>query len=388
MLDSCEPARDCATRASAMPTANRIIRMSSLLVGSCRGRPFRSTPLDRLQADLVGRFHRYVVSTTLSRQTLTPPRRCPDWVSRLSLTSLGLSTGGSERRMRVSVGVALVAVVAVVAVAVPLVVRSRKLHSAFEREVRQAIAGAPATSGSATPIVSEADLAPLPQPVRRYLRRVGVLNRPRVRNFRAEFIAEMRSTPTAPWMRARAEQYEFFGPASRFFFMRASRSGVPFVVFHRYAGGAATMEVRIAGLIPAVQLSGAEMTKSETVTLFNDICLLAPAALLDAPVTWVDLGDHQVQGTFSNAGFTVTAVLTFDAEGDLVDFRSEDRSMAEGNTMRRLPWTTPVSEYGDFGGIHLGKRAEARFTDGGVTWAYGRFVLERIAYNVSSADTW
>jgi hypothetical protein len=280
----------------------------------------------------------------------------------------------------IAIGLTLVAAAAAVVV---LVARSRELHAAFRREVRVALANA-----RTVPLVTEADLASLPPSIQIYLRRAGVLNRPRVRNFRALFSAEMRSAPDAPWMQARAEQYEFFAPTSRFFFMRASRGGVPFVVFHRYADGAATMEVRIAGLIPVATLSGAQMTRSETVTLFNDICLLAPAALLDVPVTWVELGNHRVQGTFANAGFTVSAVLTFDENGDLVDFRSEDRSMAEGNSMRRLAWTTPVSEYGDFDGLRLAKRAEARFTDGGRTWAYGRFVLEEIAYNVSSDGSW
>jgi hypothetical protein len=282
--------------------------------------------------------------------------------------------------MRSAIGVTLVAAAAAAAV---LVARSRQLHAAFRREVRVALANA-----RTVPLVSEADLASLPSSIRIYLRRAGVLNRPRVRNFRALFSAEMRTAPDAPWMQARAEQYDFFAPTSRFFLMRASRGGVPFVVLHRYADGAATMEVRIAGLIPVVTLSGDQMTRSETVTLFNDMCLLAPAALLDVPVTWVDLANHQVRGTFTNAGFTVSAILTFAANGDLVEFQSEDRSMAEGKSMRRLPWTTPVSEYADFDGLRLVKRAEARFTDGGRTWAYGRFVLEEIAYNVSSDGSW
>ena len=66
------------------------------------------------------------------------------------------------------------------------------------------------------------------------------------------------------------------------------------------------------------------MTQSETVTLFNDMCILAPAALVEAPVQWAVLDEHNVRGTLTNAGYTVSAVLTFDLAGDLADFRSED----------------------------------------------------------------
>jgi hypothetical protein len=205
-------------------------------------------------------------------------------------------------------------------------------------------------------------------------------------NFRAEFDAEMRSAPDAPWMKATADQYEFFAPSARLFLMRASRSGVPFVVFHRYVGDSATMDVRAGGIVPLVKLAGVEMTQSETVTLFNDMCVLAPASLIGAPVTWVLLDDHRVRGTFTNAGHSVSADLVFDDSGDLVDFRSDDRSMSEGKTMRRLPWTTPLSDYRWFGHVRLAAVGEARWTDGGRTWAYGRFVLKRIAYNLPAGS--
>ena len=42
-----------------------------------------------------------------------------------------------------------------------------------------------------------------------------------------------------------------------------------------------------------------------------------------------------------------------------------------------------MRDYRDFGGARLAARGEARWTDGSRTWAYGRFVLERIAYNES-----
>ena len=272
------------------------------------------------------------------------------------------------------------AVVALVAFAVVLAVlawQSQRLPAAFRHEVRTEM------QRSVEPaMVTETSLAPLPKAVQTYLRRAGALNHPRVRNFHAEFTAEMRGGPDESWMQATADQYEFFDPMARLFFMRASRSGVPFKVFHRYVGDAATMDVRVAGIVPVASLSGAEMTKSETVTLFNDMCVLAPATLIDAPVTWAVRDEHTVRGTFTNAGYTVSADLIFGDDGDLIDFRSDDRSMSEGKTMRRLPWTTPLSDYRSFGDVRLAAVGEARWTDGGRTWTYGRFVLKSIKYNV------
>jgi len=257
--------------------------------------------------------------------------------------------------------------------------RSSGLRSSYEREVR-ALADARAVTPG--PPVTDADLAPLPAPVQRYLRRVGVVGKPRVRSFRARFDAKMRSGRDARWMDASVEQHNFYAPPARLFFMRASRMGVPFDVFHRYVGDAAGMRVRAAGLITVVDASGPEMTQSETVTLLNDMCFLAPGALLDAPITWRAAGDRQVEATYANAGKTVRAVLSFDEQGDLRGFVSNDRYQIDAKTKQLLPWSTPVTAYRDVGGYHLPAEAEARWREPAGEWTYARFVLREIAYNV------
>jgi hypothetical protein len=208
----------------------------------------------------------------------------------------------------------------------------------------------------------------------------------RVRALHAQFHARFRTKPDAPWMTASVEQFDLFAPggAERLFFMKASRAGVPFVAFHRYAGGAATMEVRLAGLIPVVDARGPEMTQGETVTLFNDICFLAPGALVGAPVTWKVLGDRQVRATYTNAGKTISADLTFDAAGDLVGFVSPDRYQSDGKTNRLLPWSTPIGEYRDFGAARLAGYGEARWREPAGEWTYGQFWLDQITYDVGA----
>ena len=150
-----------------------------------------------------------------------------------------------------------------------------------------------------SPIVTDADIAGLPPLMQRYLRRVGAVGRPRVRNMRVMLDAQMRRDSTSPWMRSTIRQYEFFDPPARLFHLKATRAGVPFDVYHRYVDSAATFQVRIAGLFGVVDQKGPEMTKSETVTLLNDIVVMAPAAVLDLPFTWETLGEHTVRATFS-----------------------------------------------------------------------------------------
>lgn len=232
-------------------------------------------------------------------------------------------------------------------------------------------------------IVTEGDIAALPSLMQTYLRRVGAVGRPHVYNMRVVFDAQMRSSATSPWMTSTATQYEFFNPPARLFHMRASRAGVPFDVYHRYVDGAATFQVKVLGLFTMVDQSGPQMTKAETVTLMNDIVVMAPAAILDLPFVWKSLTEHTVGATFSNAGFTVSAVLTFDAAGDLVGFVSHDRLQVDGKTVSNLPWSTPISSYAEVHGIRIGTRGDANWIAPTGEWTYGRFTIHDIEYNVS-----
>ena len=275
--------------------------------------------------------------------------------------------------------------VANVVVLVPLVLalldlRSTSLRSIYRHEVDRGF-----SRPAATALVTEEDLAPLPPALQTYLRRAGVVGRPHVHDLRARWHGQMRNGTDASWMDIRAEQVELFDEPTRLFYMEASRMGVPFVGLHVYTGDAATMRVRVASLFDVVDARGPEMNRSETVTLFNDMCLLAPASLLGAHVEWQTLGERRVGGTFSNAGNRVSAVLTFDADGDLVNFVSNDRDRsADGKTYENLPWSTPVRDYKDFGGTRVAAHGDALWKEAQGDFVYARFELESLELNVAA----
>ena len=152
------------------------------------------------------------------------------------------------------------------AIAIPLVLialdaRPSSFRSRFAHD-RDVLLARPVRPAA---VVTEADLASLPPLMQTYVRRVGAVGRPRIRSMRVLFDAQMRSSPTARWMQATATQYEFFDPPARLFYMNATRSGVPFDVFHRYVDSAATFQVRIASLFSVVDKSGPVLTRAETV---------------------------------------------------------------------------------------------------------------------------
>jgi hypothetical protein len=257
------------------------------------------------------------------------------------------------------------------------------LSSRFEREAR-----AGRIEGASRPAaVTEDDLAHLPQPLRAYLHFTGVVGKPRVENYRVAYHGEIRPKPDGRWMPFRAKLQSFEHPRARLFLLESSMFGLPFVAFHRYAGNAATMQVRAASLFTVVDAKGPEMNQSETVTLFNDLCVLAPATLVDPAIRWELIGPLSVRGTFSNAGNTISALLSFDPDGRLVNFHSDDRYQSvDGKTFTRYRWSTPLRDYKDFGGVRLASYGEASWRMPEGELVYGRFHLERVEYNVKGRE--
>ena len=155
---------------------------------------------------------------------------------------------------------------------------------------------------TAPKLVTEADIAHLPAAVQRYLVFTGAVGRPQVQNYRLRFGGALRNGPDDKWMPMVAHQQSFVSPPARLFFVEGSMLGVPFDAYHRYVGPEATFQVRAASLVTMVDAHGAEMNHSETVTLFNDMFLLAPATLIDPQITWEELDPLTVRATWTNAG--------------------------------------------------------------------------------------
>src|SRR5664280_2498023 len=118
-------------------------------------------------------------------------------------------------------------------------------------------------------VVTEADLADLPEPVATYVRRSGAVGQPRVTNFQARMHGRIRAGTTTAWMSFTGEQVNTYGPQpSRLFFMDATMFGLPVDVLHTYVGPSATMRVKACSLVPMVNAAGPDMDQAETVTVF------------------------------------------------------------------------------------------------------------------------
>lgn len=248
----------------------------------------------------------------------------------------------------------------------------------FENEYEKDVTMAKQAVSITPDLLSEKDLEHLPAIVQQYIIHSGALQQPKIKSFRVVFEGEMRDKGK-DWFTFHSEQYNTIQPASRQFFMNAKMFGITIPGYHHYADGKATMQIKLFGLIPIVDIHGKELSQAETVTLFNDMCLMAPASLIDERIVWQPIDSLRVKATFTNTPFSVSAELVFNADGELINFFSDDRYAVAD--MKRYRFSTPFSQYKKINGRLIGTYGEAiwHYPDG--EFVYGKFYLKEVEYN-------
>lgn len=228
-------------------------------------------------------------------------------------------------------------------------------------------------------LLTEADIISLPVPVQKYIRYTGAVNKPKIKNMKIVFDGEMRDKGK-DFFKFISVQYNFFDNPTRLFFMKAKMYGAPVPGYHCYQNERATMQIKLLGLFNVVNIKGTQMNKAETVTVFNDMCLMAPATLIDKRIEWTPVDSLSAKASFTNGINKITATLYFNEQGQLINFISDDR-YAIGD-MKQYRFSTPVKEYGQIDGKNIWKYGETiwHYPDG--EFVYGKFYLKSIEYNV------
>jgi len=236
-------------------------------------------------------------------------------------------------------------------------------------------------------LLSENDIAHLPAPVQKYLRYTGAIGKSKPQNIYIEFEAEMYKKPGDKPMKAHSIQYNFYGNYSRYFLMKASQSGIPFSALHVYKNNQASFQVKVGELFKIVNIKDEELTKAETVTLLNDMCIFAPGSLVDKRLSWKEIDSISAKVTLTNGKYVVSAMLCFNELGELVNFVSDDRSaLQDDGTQKQVRWTTPVSHYKEFEERRVPTVGKTIWNYPEGDFMYGAFNLKSIKYNVNEKN--
>ena len=226
--------------------------------------------------------------------------------------------------------------------------------------------------------VREGDLDGLPEPVRRWLRRSGVVGRPIPATVRLRQTGELR-VGGGGWVPFTAEQYYSTSPPAFVWKARIRMApGIEVVGTDSYVDGRGRLEMRLLGVVPVATDSGTAVDEADLLRFLNEI-MWFPAGALIPEISWESVDEESARATITHRGVSGTATFSFDADGRLTTMVA-DRYDRESGAV--VPWSTPVQSYGEFAGVRIPASGEAVYARPGGDYSYIRLRITEVEYDV------
>jgi hypothetical protein len=207
----------------------------------------------------------------------------------------------------------------------------------------------------------------------------GVVGKPMVHSVRLEQTGKFRTGVDQAWMDFHAEQVYTVDQPGFIWDATFTQAGVPFLkVRDRYVQGKGAILGKLGGLFTIAEAQGDDLNQGAMLRYLNEM-MWFPQAYLGDNIRFTPVDEGSAQVIFTDQGKSVTATLFIDGEGKMTDFVAE-RYFEAGDAY--YPWSTPLSEYGEFNGLRLPVRGQGvwKLPDG--DFAYIDLVIPELEYNI------
>jgi hypothetical protein len=203
-------------------------------------------------------------------------------------------------------------------------------------------------------LIMEDQLLGLPEVVQRYLRYSQVVGKKPIRTVRLKQIGKFRQSAQQPWMNLDAEEYYSVDPPGFLWVGTLRKAGLPIVrARDRYRDGKGNMQIKLGTIFPIADATGAGMDQASMMRYLNEM-MWFPTAFLEPNVSFEPVDQTSAKVTLTDVGKQVTATMYFDDRGRLTDFVAP-RYYREGLET----WSTPLTAYGEYGGLKLPVKGKA-----------------------------
>lgn len=248
-----------------------------------------------------------------------------------------------------------------------------RFEARIDREIDDLLA---AGNAPASGPVTEADLERLPEPVRRWLHGAHVVGRPIPTSVRLRQEGEL--LLGGAWRSFTAEAYYTTDPPGFVWRMTMPMGpGLAVVGRDRYADGEGSIEMRLGGVVPVARDSGPEMDRGALLRYLNEI-MWFPAAALSPCIAWEPVDGASARATMTWGGVSGSATFFVDPDGRVTDMVAERYDRDAGAV---LPWSTPITDHGTFGGVRVPTAGEAVYARPSGDAPYIRLRVVDLAYD-------
>jgi hypothetical protein len=273
--------------------------------------------------------------------------------------------------------------VVALAVIVPVVGLAFLGRILMRRSARAMGRAALASAGTATAVVTEADIARLPEPVRRWMRWSGMVGRPRMRTVRLRQKGRMRTGAGKPWMAFEAEQYFTTDPPTFVWYADVPMIGLPFMQGRDcFVGDRGNMLIKAGGWVTVVDERDAAIDQGSLTRYLSEI-IWFPGAALEPYIAWTPIDERSARAAITRGDLTATATFFFNPDGSPATLAADRYYTGEG-APRLERWETPNTRYGEFGGVRMPVHGEAVWKLAAGDLPYIRIDITDVEYNVAA----
>jgi len=219
-------------------------------------------------------------------------------------------------------------------------------------------------------VVQERELEGLPDCVKKWLRRSGVIGQARIHQVKLIQSGRMRTAPDKPWLPFEAVHYVNVDHPGFVWKARVKLApGIHMLALDHYYQGHGFMNIKLLGIIPLVNAKpGPEMDQSTMLRYLAEL-IWYPTAALNSYIHWEEIDQHSARAVMSWQGITAGMVLNFDEAGDLRSSLGQRYQEIDGRYVL-TDWGGIARGYADFQGLRIINQTDVvwKLSSGDFNW--------------------
>ncbi len=225
-------------------------------------------------------------------------------------------------------------------------------------------------------------ISELPEPVKRWMIHSQTVGSKAVETVHLKQRGMMRLTPEQEtWNETEAVQYFSVTKPEFIWQVKTNMNGLPVIGRDVFKDGNGSMVIKLAGMIPVVNVSEHEKINISTLQRYLGEIIWFPSAALSPYITWEEIDDNHAKAIMTYMGTTGSATFEFDEVGNVIEFTAQ--RYKDINDEHTTLWIAKIIESKEISGIIMPSKCEISWQndDGLFTWY--KFEIYDVRYNES-----
>lgn len=235
-------------------------------------------------------------------------------------------------------------------------------------------------------MITEKDIASLPEPVKNWLKQSGVIGKPFINIGKVVQQAKMQMKPgQETWMNASALQYTIVDkPAFIWTTEVRMNSLLNFLGRDKFEEGQGEMLIKLNALFSVVNEQGEKINEGSIQRYLGEMVWF-PSLALSPYVSWESIDSSSAKATIEYKGTKGSGTFYFNSSGDFIRF-STFRFMGNEDGDKRFEWVLLVEDYKIFEGIKVPALVSATWKLEEEDWTWLKLEVMDIKYNENTLD--